>query len=114
MEIKKIKTKILKPFMQTLKNDLDIIRKKAKIKNRRRPYPIMRSAYQKKHKIPGYTFKSPLPVYSGGMVHYINKDGKIKHNNKMIADIKHDVMSKAEFKKRFYDPEIIKKMMKEG
>ena len=96
----KIKTKILK----TIKKDVDKLRKKTKVK--RRPYPMMRTHYQKNSKIRGYVFKSPGPVYTGGMIHYINKEGKITHSGKMIADIKHDVMSKAEFKKRFYDPEV--------
>lgn len=99
---------IKKKILKSMKKDIDIVRKKSKIK--RKPFPVMRSAYQRKHKIPGYTFKSPGPVYSGAYLHYIDKNGRIKHDgNRSVAEVKKDTMSVSEFKKRFYDPEKVEK-----
>lgn len=84
----KIKTKILK----TIKKDVDKFRKKTKIK--RRPYPIWSS----------YTFTSPKAVYAAGALHYVAKNGRVKHSNKSVAEVKKDTMSISEFKKKYYDP----------
>lgn len=58
--------------MQTLKNDLEIIRKKAKIRKHRKPYPKMKSKSGK-----WICFDSPEIRYFGGAIHWVGKDGKI-------------------------------------
>lgn len=84
--------------MQTLKNDLDIIRKKAKIKKGRKPYPKMKSKSTGKW----IYFKSPSVVYFGGALHWVGKDGKIKHSyNKTVEEAAKEVMNKMNLKNDF-------------
>ncbi len=63
-------------------------------KVKRKPFP----------KCKGFIFKTPGFYYFGGAIHYVSKDGKIKHSNELKVP-KSDIMTKSEFKKRFYDPE---------
>lgn len=82
------------------------MKKLSKFKVKRRSYPVMRSQYQRKHNITGYIFKTPNAVYTGGTLHYIDKNGKLKHDSKKsVAEVKKLTMTFTEFKKRFYDSE---------
>lgn len=74
-------------------------------KVKRKPFPIMKS----KSKLgKDFVFKTPGFYYFGGAIHYVSKDGKIKHSNELKVP-KSDIMTKSEFKKRFYDPEKVLK-----
>ncbi len=70
-----------------------------KTKIKRRPFP----------KCKGFVFKAPGLYYFGGALHYIDKSGKVKHSNELKVP-KSEIMTKTEFKKRFYDPEKVLKL----
>lgn len=76
-----------------------INKKKSKSKNKRRPYPKMKS----KLKGGWIYFDSPGTRYFGGALHYVGKDGKIKHSNEFTVP-KSEIMSLIEFRKRFCAP----------
>ena len=71
-----------------------------KKKIKKRPYPKMKSEM---------VFKKPGLYYFGGALHYIGKDGRIKHSNEMKVP-KSEIMTLTEFNRRFYNPIIMKKM----
>lgn len=79
--------------------------KKVTKKIAKKPYPILQSSGQKKYKIPGIIMTVPGPYYFGGTIHYVNKEGKLVHDNKIRTktDIKNLVMSITEFNKRYGD-----------
>lgn len=68
---------------------------------KRKPFPILKS---KSKQGKDFVFKTPGPYYFPGMLYYVNKSGSIKHTFKLKVP-KSEIMTKPEFKKRFYDPE---------
>ena len=54
-------------------------------------------------KLFGNSMINPGPYYAGGALHYLNKDGKLVHDNKIRtqAELNKLVMSKTEFNKRY-------------
>lgn len=72
---------------------------------KRKPFPILKS---KSKQGKDFVFKTPGPYYGAGTLHYLNKSGRIKHSYKLKVP-KSEIMTKAEFNKRFYDPEKVLK-----
>lgn len=66
---------------------------KAKKATKKKPYP----------KLFGKEITKPGCFYGGGALHYLNKEGKIVHDNKIRTqtELNKLVMSKAEFNKRY-------------
>ena len=57
---------------------------------------------KKPPKLFGEYMKSPGPYYAGGALHYIDKNGKVKHDRKRtITQVKKLIMTKTEFNKRY-------------
>lgn len=69
--------------------------------SKRKPFPILKS---KSKSGKDFVFKTPGPYYLPGMLYWIDKSGRIKHTLKLKVP-KSEIMTKSEFKKRFYDPE---------
>ncbi len=78
--------------------------KKATKKISRRKLPVIQSAYERKHKIPGIIIMGfPGPLRTADTIHYLNKEGKLIHDSKMRtkSELKKLIMTKAEFNKRY-------------
>lgn len=58
---------------------------------------------KKPPKLFGKIITEPGPFYAGGALHYLGKDGKIKHDKQIRTqkELKQLVMSKREFNKRY-------------
>lgn len=76
------------------------------MKKRKRPYPVIRSSYQRKKNLPGFMMKTPGPYYFGATLHYFDKQGHLKHDSKSsVAEAKKKTMTLANFNKRYGESE---------
>jgi hypothetical protein len=81
-----------------------MVKIKAKVKSKKKPLP----------KLFGKSIVSPGPWYYGGALHYVNKEGKVIHDNKIRSDkeLKVLIMSVNEFDKRYTQLKVINKSKK--
>lgn len=71
-------------------------------KQKLRKLPVIRSSYERKKNLPGFVMKTPGPYYFGATLHYIDKQGYLKHDSKSSATkIKKNLMTLTQFKKMF-------------
>lgn len=68
----------------------------------KRKLPVIRSSYERKKNLPGFTMKTPGPYLIGATLHYVDKQGHLKHDSKSsVAEIKKNLMTLTQFKKIF-------------
>lgn len=69
---------------------------------RKRKLPTIRSTYERKKNLPGFTMKTPGPYLIGSTLHYINKQGRLIHDWKSsLSEVKKKTMTLTQFKKIF-------------